>query len=206
MERYGIGMPYYRSAVSAAYREKRDYWPNRATAKSFEETQQLLTEKYMAYFDERDPTKRASLLKEFNQARRQTLRAIATRRENSSAIMDRLGVGDETAPDASTRERNARSPRAGAAGASGTGRPAAPPLRSRIGSSTSGRGLSSPGPAPELPAGASGARRTPSDVLKRARTLDRENSGDGLPRSGLRSGRDRRGSAPRANTDDTPVE
>jgi hypothetical protein len=86
-DRSGIGVPYYRSAVDANVR--REYRPNAATDRSFEESQQLVTDKYLAYFSEREPKKRAALLKEYQQARRVATRALGTRRESPSRVLSR---------------------------------------------------------------------------------------------------------------------
>ena len=50
-ERYGIGMPYFRSAIDPRFDPKgnRDYRPNSRTDRTFEQTQALITEKYFAY-------------------------------------------------------------------------------------------------------------------------------------------------------------
>src|SRR5262249_15334205 len=59
-ERYGQGLPYFRSVVDPRFDpgQKRDHRPNSTTAQSFEATQQRLTAKYLAYFEEQDPQKR----------------------------------------------------------------------------------------------------------------------------------------------------
>jgi hypothetical protein len=66
-DRSGIGVPYYRSAVDPAYVRAlgREYRPNQEADRRFEQSQELLTEKYVAYFTERDPKQRAMLLKQY---------------------------------------------------------------------------------------------------------------------------------------------
>src|SRR5262249_23691469 len=56
-ERYGIGLPYFRSSVDPRFDRagNREYRPNRLTDRTFEETQELITQKYFAYFTEKDP-------------------------------------------------------------------------------------------------------------------------------------------------------
>ena len=59
-ERYGIGMPYYRSAVDPNFdpQGKREYRPNQKADQSFDETRKVVTRKYIAYLTEHDPKKR----------------------------------------------------------------------------------------------------------------------------------------------------
>jgi len=168
-ERYGQGLPYFRSAVDPNFDkgQKRDYRPNRSTERSFEETQQRLTAKYLAYFEERDPKKRAQLLREYQQLRRQTTRALTAHRESPSRFVesaDRADSGDRER--ASTRERDEEAPRS-------TTRSAAP--RSRSSDPTTRTGPRSTPPPPRRlnrPGLPSGTQRTPSDVLDRAGRLD----------------------------------
>ncbi len=56
-DRAGIGMPYYRSSVNPSWGGSRfrDYQPNARTTPTFEQTQRQVTDKYFAYFSERDP-------------------------------------------------------------------------------------------------------------------------------------------------------
>src|SRR5262249_26823325 len=77
-----VGVPYFRSAVDPAFEEgfRRRYQPNAQTEQSFEATQQLVTEKYLAYFSERDTRKRAALLREYQFARREATRDLGGRR------------------------------------------------------------------------------------------------------------------------------
>jgi hypothetical protein len=193
LERYGIGLPYFRSAVSPSFREETDYYPNRRTARSFQETQQLLTDKYLAYLQERDPKKRAGLLREYTHARRLTARALATRGENASRILEsvgRLGTGAAAAPAPAGGDLGEALPKDATARSTGAGRSAAPPLRSRTAGSTLGRAATPRGTAPEIRSPVSaprtGTSRTPSETLNRARSLgrDRERSRGLLPDMG----------------------
>jgi hypothetical protein len=208
-EKYGIGLPYFRSAIDPAYQNLpgRVYEPNRDTARSFEETQNLLTTKYLAYFMEKDPKKRASLLKEYNLARRQTLRALTSRRGGTSGFNNaarRLGVGaDEAEEEAAVLSQPRDS------GSSGAARSSAPPRRSRGASSALSRGEASGlGPAPELPPSTKRSRRgatsSPTDVLNRARRFENERSGSSLSRPGSSAIDRLRARRPATGDDSTP--
>jgi hypothetical protein len=168
-ERYGQGLPYFRSAVDPNFDkgQKRDYRPNRSTVRSFEETQQRLTAKYLAYFEERDPKKRVQLLREYQQYRRQTTRELTAHRESPSRLaesMDRPNVTDRDRP--STRERDDD--------VSGTTtRSAAPRLRSSDRSVRTAPRTTPPPPRRSTRSGSSTeTQRSPSDVLDRAGRLD----------------------------------
>jgi hypothetical protein len=191
-ERYGIGMPYYRSSVDPLFEKlrDRDYQPNRATARSFEESQRLLTDKYLAYFSERDPRKRSALMREYNVARRQATRALGARRESPSHFVDSVNrirrPGSEPEPGAASSAPGRTRPGA-------TARTAPPPLDSDSPSATLRRGGSSRlGQPPDLAPGfsarpRSGARSSPSEILNRARRLERERGGSSLLNSRTRS-------------------
>jgi hypothetical protein len=90
VEHNGIGMPYFRSAVDPRFDRdgSREYRPNRKTDETFERTQALITEKYFAYFTEKDPKKRAELLRNFNRARSQVTRALSARGAKSERLLD----------------------------------------------------------------------------------------------------------------------
>jgi hypothetical protein len=171
-ERFGIGMPYYRSSVDSRFdtEGKREYRPNRKADAAYEQTQELISQKYFAYFAERDPARRAALIRDYNQSRRRLTRALATRRESPRSILDRAtgplselgsrpaasGLSDIPAP---RRDSTARTTEPAQTGSSST---------SRSSDSPSIRSGPRP-PAPALPPGAARRpRRTPSEVLKRA--------------------------------------
>jgi hypothetical protein len=186
-ERYGQGLPYFRSAVDPNFDkgQKRDYRPNRSTERSFEETQQRLTAKYLAYFEERDPKKRAQLLREYQQYRRQTNRTLTAHRESSSRVVQSADRVDSADRDrSSTTERGEETPRS-------TTRSAAPRLRSS--DSTTRTGPRSTPPPPRRssrPGSPSGTLRTPSDVLDRAGRLD-SSRGTSRPSRGSATDRNR---------------
>jgi hypothetical protein len=179
-ERYGIGLPYYRSAVSPDFRQDRDYRPNRESAASFEETQQRLTARYLAYFEEKDPKKRAQLLREFQALRRQTSRVLSTRRESASQFVEsarRLESKDEvrTKPSDTDMDDESRP---------GRSTPAPPPPALRDSTTRRKSRLSTPSPYGLDRGGSrSGTRRTPSDVLDRARGLGSRRATDRSSRS-----------------------
>ena len=160
-EKYGIGVPYYRSSVDPAYSRKsdRDYQPNRASQRTFEETQQLIADKYLAFMAEKDPKKRTELFRAYDRARRQSTRAMTARRESPARIMDQARRVD---PTSATRK-----------GAKEPSDPAAllREKRSARPSATGGRSIP---PAPSLSRSATGSStsRSPSETLERARALE----------------------------------
>ena len=89
-DRFGIGQPYYRSTVDPAFSRlyRPAFLPREKAERTFEETQRLINEKYFAYFEEKDPRKRARLLRDFNQAQSRVSRAFSARREDSSRILE----------------------------------------------------------------------------------------------------------------------
>ena len=169
-ERYGIGMPYYRSSVDSSYDPQgtREYRPNRKIDESYEQSQDLITRKYLAYFTEKDPKKRAMLLKDYNLTRGKVSRALSARRENPSGILDAAaGVGPEarrsagaaaSQPRSSSSDRGARSNSPETTGRGSAG--AIPPPPPVFGSGASSR---------------SRTQRTPEDVLNRSRRLNLDN-------------------------------
>ena len=177
VEHNGIGMPYFRSAVDPRFDRdgSREYRPNRKTDETFERTQALITEKYFAYFTEKDPKKRAELLRTFNRARSQVTRALSARGAKSERLLDAVSDHDldsrpsvATGRRAETLRKPAESkPRAPSAGA--------PPLRPNTDRARDDLSPSIP-PAPPLFPGlgtrGSRTRRSPSDVLNRSRRLN----------------------------------
>jgi len=169
-EKYGIGMPYYRSAVDSRFdvEGRREYRPNRRADRAYEQTQELITQKYLAYFAERDPKKRAELLRDYNQTHGRVARALSIRREDPSRILDRA-----TQLEADRRSRAATLGRDDDLRGSGDSTPRSIPAgRSGSSPARAGSAASRSGsipPAPPLPPGAAGrTRRTPTDVLNRA--------------------------------------
>jgi hypothetical protein len=182
IERYSIGLPYYQRAIDPAFdREgKRLYRPNRQSERVFQDTQQLITEKYLAYFAERDPAQRVMLLRDYNRTRRNVGRALASvRAQNPSATLERaagFGAGGTTSRATGGRSaldqpadrgatRNAPDlDRAGSA----------PPVRGRAGGSSATRrsDVIPPAPAVGPRAGRRGRRSAdPDAALDRARRL-----------------------------------
>jgi hypothetical protein len=178
-EKYGIGMPYYRSAVDPTFDTKgtREYRPNRVADEALEQTNEVITRKYLAYFTEKDPKKRAELLRDYNRTRSRVSRALSGGREGSSRLLDAAnGTGTERrgsairGRDAEDLGQNRDKPRS------------ASRLSGRESSTTeTGRraATNSIPPAPALPGLESyrrtiTPRRSPTEVLDRSRRLGRD--------------------------------
>jgi hypothetical protein len=187
-DRSNIGMPYYRSAADPTLRG-RDYQPNQpnrnasARENTFQEAQRRAADVYFRYYGERDPARRAELLREYRGARRDAELALSGRRRSPSRVLD------SSARLESGSRRGART--SGAAGRSG----AADRTRDE---------LDRFGPAPEVPAigtrrsSGSSSLRTPTDILNRSRAMDREDGAPPIPGSSSPSLRSRsRGTADR---------
>jgi hypothetical protein len=165
--------PYYRSSVDPSFDPtgKREYRPNWNADRSYDQSQELVTRKYLAYFTEKDPKKRAALLRDYNQTRGKVARALATspRRENQTRALDSAaGLGPEGRKSAEKAESKPRSSATDRASRS-----------SRIESTPRTGERAIPPPPPLFGSGSSRAsrtQRTPEDVLNRARRLnsDRE--------------------------------
>ena len=192
-ERYGIGVPYYRSAVDPSFdpKGKREYQPNREADRNFEQTQEVITRKYLAYFAERDPKRRAELLRDYDRARDQVARALSAHRANSSQILEAA-----TGAELDRRRSPAAARGAGVLPATGDRKPRS--LSSRPGSrepSPDGSRGGATGPIPPAPPlfredsiRRNIPRRSPSEVLDRSRRI---NSVDDLePGATRRSGAD----------------
>jgi hypothetical protein len=188
-ERYGIGMPYYRSAVDPKFdpEGKREYRPNQKADQSFDETREVVTRKYLAYLTEHDPKKRADLLRDYNATRGRVSRAMSARRDPSARLLEAASGSSDAVrrrPAATTRGAEA-SERNGVADEAPRSSVRGPSI-----SSSRRTGTGSIPPAPPL-TGAGFSRRTaprrsPEDVLKRARRLD---GGDDVkPRAGAPAG------------------
>jgi len=174
-ERYGIGMPYYRSAVDPSFDTKgaREYRPNYIADRSFEQSHEVITRKYLAYFTEKDPKKRAELLRDYNRARTRVSRAMSGRREDPSRLLDAAnGTEGRRSPtasrDADDLGQNRDKPRTSSR------------FSGRELSTETGRrpATGSIPPAPALPGldttRRTTPRRTPNEVLDRSRRLDRD--------------------------------
>ena len=153
-DRSNIGMPYYRSAVDPDYdtgRGLRQYEPNARSRDNFDEAQRRAAELYFRYYTERDPVRRAELLREYREARREEALALSGRGRTASRTRDAAAsretrAGQAPRPGAPDRTRS----RAGGIGAA----PEVPPISS-------------------LRSSASRPRRSlPSDVLNRSEAMD----------------------------------
>jgi hypothetical protein len=179
-DRAGIGVPYYRSAVDPNFGPRgtnlRQYQPNANSSARFERAQRTVADKYLAYFSERDPARRAELMKEYGEARREAARVITGGTRSPSRILD-----SSTRLDAGSRRATGSGP--GSARPPTTNRPGAREDRF--------------GPAPAVPpvgsarsSGSARSRVVPEDVLNRSRAMDLD---DGLlPRSRPSTARPRR--------------
>jgi len=178
-EKYGIGLPYYRSAVDPRFREgDLEYRRSRNADRSCEQTQELVTEKYFAYFTEKDPKKRAALLRDYNLARNRFSRALSTRRETPTRILEaatRADSGRRVTAEMESR-REARSAVADSNPRSSANRSTPPAPRARDSELLRGDSSRSiPPPPPLFPresSRASSLRRSPSEVLNRSRRLN----------------------------------
>jgi hypothetical protein len=106
---YSIGRPYFRSArqLSPADAEKFQYQPNKETDRAFFENQNLVSEKYFQFIRERDPRKRAELLRAYNQARAQMSRELGRERPRAA-----IARGRDEAEQAREREEEPARPAA----------------------------------------------------------------------------------------------
>ena len=162
-DRANIGMPYYRSAVDPDYdprgRGSRQYRPNTKANTSFEQAQQTVTEKYFAYYSERDPARRAELMKEYRAARRAETRILSGRGRTPSRNLE------------SSARAEAGSRRSTSAGSA----PPVPGTGNRSGSEDGGR-FGPPPPVPSSrstrPSGSSSRGTSPSDILNRSEAMD----------------------------------
>ncbi len=93
-QRYGIGVPYWQ-ARGDVKRDRRDLKANRRAERSPEATLESINQKYLAYFSESDPRKRAVLLRDFSSTRRMSTRDAPLRREDGSDDRDAVASDDE---------------------------------------------------------------------------------------------------------------
>jgi hypothetical protein len=187
-DRSGVGMPYYRSTVDPAYEQtyQRVYRPNEKADRAYERRQELVTDQYLAYFAERDPKQRAALLQQYRQARRSTAGVLETRRGTPARLLEAASRSGADLGLSTTAERDRERPALRTPppprGPGATARPGTAFGR-RGDYLDSGRGTlsdSDEGLPPRLtPSGrprvGDRLRRTPSDVLNRARALDDRN-------------------------------
>ena len=162
-ERYGAGVRYWK--VRTDFERDRRELARKRSARSNADLGSI-TQKYLAYFSEENPSKRAILLREYTPTSRG----------------DELGAADDENAPVARRGRAGAGGRAGAA----SGRDSL----DKAGDDRSGRRIP---PAPALPGASRGAGRStrrPSDVLERSRRLDDGDNADS-PRSPAtkRSGR-----------------
>jgi hypothetical protein len=174
IERYGIGMPYYQRAVDPLYdREgKREYRPNRQSKPVFEDTQKLITEKYLAYFAERDPEKRVKLIRDYERTRRNVTRALSTNRgANPTEALERAAGFGAAGASRARLDRAVNDLPIGRSGARDLDRAGiAPPLRGRAGGSSAAPRSTVLPPAPR-PGRRARQSADPEQALDRATRL-----------------------------------
>lgn len=189
--RYGIGQPYFQSTVDPTYAKlyRREYKPRMNTEKSFEETQRVINEKYFAYLEEKDPKKRARLLRDYQQTQTLATRVLSTRLADPASVLEsanRVNSGPgSTKPDR--------------ASSSGSSEPASSKVPSNLLNRARGGDSRSIPPAPALSGGSSARTKTrsaptPSDVLNRARSPEIPKNGRSRPAT---KGANDAGSSPR---------
>ncbi len=156
-ERAGVGVPY--SRLRTDYKaDKRELLRKRNARRNAEPGS--VTQKYLAYFSEENPTKRSILLREYTAGRRGDEAESAEDGNDGEAPRGRAGAGG----------------RASAPGARGASE--------RTGVEKSGRRIPAAPPLPGASRGSSRSTRRPSDVLDRARrTVDDTADSEGLPSS-----------------------
>ena len=167
----------YRSQISS---QRRGFKPTSEADAKFEDQQNSLTTLYFKYLRERDPVKRAALLKQYTKARKESAREVPTAARTATgkkAQKPRGGVGaaedaameDESYDDAAER---VVSPPRRAAGRVTSPRPrtrnAVPPPPSLLGGSDSGSSTRT-------------RDRKPSEVLDRAAQSERGSRRGGGP-------------------------
>ena len=84
-------MPYYRRAVDPRFlKPNRDYVPNFKSNRSFEKTQERITEKYLAFFEEHRPSRSGRSCSRTTSERKPTVsRLLVTgRRNNASRVLE----------------------------------------------------------------------------------------------------------------------
>jgi hypothetical protein len=179
VERYGQGLPYWRRSVDPRFDTEgnREYRPNRQSAPSFEETLDRVTRKYVAYFSETDPKKRAVLMREFKLSQRNFNRLVSSR---PSGRRDALGSATPLGSDLRTRSGDRLDDESAIDRKSSKSRSRASldsdPL-TRAGASGAASGGRTIPPAPEITGSPTAKRsgqtsRTPADTLERARRFD----------------------------------
>ena len=163
-QRYGIGVQYWKLRSNAALDKLARL--DRRNGRRIDDSAAAISRKYLAYFSENDPSKRAILMREFV--------PLARRDEREEAETEK-GAGANVARRSGTRVPS-------------------DVLRDATKSADEGTGRSIP-PAPPISRFSGGSGRTqrlPSDVLDRSRAMpDREGSGTRTPPAIERRNRER---------------
>ena len=175
-QRYGIGVQYWklRSDIDL---DKRDQLKRRM-ARQNDGGAASISQKYLAYFSERNPRKRASLMREFASNRRSEARAGGETEDGEAGL-------------------DSGRPVRGAGGLSGNGgRSGASSLQgdsAKSGDAKSGRSTAPSAPACTIPCRRNGpdSCRPATDVLERSRRLDDDLPGTRKPAASDRRNTDR---------------
>ncbi len=174
----GVGVPHFQANRAYDREFDRLYQPNKAADKRFKANQASVNQWYFDYLREKDPKKRAEIFRNYNRARSQADRELASPRGVPGAQPGTRSTtrreGRATTPEDTTRAKD-RDPLA-------TPPPAIPDTpRSRARSARSDAD-SSLGPPPSPLGGSrastfSGGSATPSQILDRAARPDRSRIG-----------------------------
>jgi hypothetical protein len=159
-QRYGIGVPHWklRSDIDLDRRDQ----ASRGVGRRGRDAGGSITQRYLAYFSESDPKKRANLLREITTRSRQEDRDVLVR-----------AVGETENGEAGLE--SGRAGRGGSGSSRLGGRSgSASPLRdsAKTGDATGGRSTAPPPPRGRFGTGAGRIQRKPTDVLDRSRRLD----------------------------------
>jgi hypothetical protein len=178
--RSGAGTPYYRANRQYDRDFGRIYQPNEVADKSFYTDQDSRNSRYFEAMRERDPRKRAQLLREYNMENLRSARSLSTVRNAPGRESSRVAPRSPSLPDSDPLPE----PRAPLSGGSARGRSTlAPPGSLRSGTRSgldSRRALARPRSLTAPLRGGLGddldtapSRRLPSDILERSDRLDR---------------------------------
>jgi hypothetical protein len=162
-QRYGIGVPHWKLRSDAKLDKLAQQ--KRGMRRPKEDAATSISKRYIAYFTEDDPKKRAELMRDFTANTGLSAPeglARSDKETDTGGAGGLSGAGGRSGSSASSRES------AKAGDAAGRRSAAPPPPRGRFGS------------------GAGRVQRRPSDVLDRSRRLDDDLPGPRLPAAGVR--------------------
>ena len=186
----GPGVPYWRARGrfdDDPYRNS--YRPNENADQSYYDNQKKLNKIYTKAMDEKDPKKRAEVLREYNLENLRAARKLSSGRNGAERPKDRATDRDNTNasrlpmrpgdPSNFNPRRLSTMPLSGISGPSGSLLPkrdrtiAPSPLGdSSRRNSTLGRGLTPSARDSRARGGANGLERSPTDILRRSESMD----------------------------------